>query len=79
MKRNKYVLFSESLQCFSHIISAEGVKPKTEKVKAFLNAPAPTNVAQVRFLLSLINYYVKFTPQLATLAHPFYILCQDVS
>ncbi|KAM7284083.1 uncharacterized protein ISCGN_001186 [Ixodes scapularis] len=76
VKREKCEFFKESLQYLGHIISETGVKPSEEKVQALLHAPAPTNIAQLRSLLGLINYYGKFTPRLATLAKPFYRLLQ---
>ena len=47
--------------------SAAGIEPTTEKVKAVLEAPAPSNVSQLRSFLGLGNHYAKFLPQSSTL------------
>ena len=45
-----------------HSISAEGLKPSEEKIREifFSQAPAPTNLAQLRSFLGMVNYYGKF-------------------
>ena len=43
-----------------HSISAEGQKPSEGKVKAISQAPAPTNLTQLRSFLGMVNYYGKF-------------------
>ena len=41
-----------------------------DKVDAVLNAPVPQNVAQLRSLLGLVNYYNRYLPNLATVIKP---------
>lgn len=49
------------------------------KIKAVLDDPKPCNVKQLRAFLGLLNYYSKFVPNLAILAHPLnQLLCKDV-
>lgn len=58
------------LNFFGHIIRADGVKPDSSKVDAITKLPAPTNVAELRQMLGLINYVGKFLPGLSTTLHP---------
>ena len=67
-----------SIDYLDYHISAAGIEPTTEKVKAILEAPAPSNVSQLRSFLGLGNYYAKFLPQLSTLLAPLYKLLQKV-
>ena len=42
------------------LIDKEGIHPTQEKVQAISEAPVPTNVAQLRAYLGLINFYRRF-------------------
>ena len=59
-------------------ISKDGVSPKKDKVEAIQNALAPTNTAQVKSFLGMINYYHKHLPNLATILEPLHRLCVKV-
>ena len=43
-------------------IDREGIHPTKEKVKANAEAPAPTNISQLRAFLGLLNFYRRFLP-----------------
>ncbi|KAF0029439.1 hypothetical protein F2P81_018544 [Scophthalmus maximus] len=58
------------LHYFGHIISAEGVKPDTSKVRAIAEMLSPSNVGELRRGLGLINYQGKFMPGLSNALHP---------
>ena len=76
LKRSKCELMLPSLEYLGHSISAAGLQPTKEKVRAILEAPAPHNVSQLRSFLGLVNYYAKFLPHLSTLLAPLYSLLQ---
>ena len=59
-----------------HVITAEGLHPAEDKIRAFLKAPAPNNLAQLHSFLGLVNCYRKFLHQLSTLLAPLYTLLQ---
>ncbi|XP_046142832.1 uncharacterized protein LOC123988087 [Osmia bicornis bicornis] len=46
-------------------VSAEGVRPGKDKVKALLESPVPNNVKQVRQFMGLASYFRKFIPEFA--------------
>ena len=64
------------VEYLGHSISAEGVHPVKEKVRAVMEAPRPQNVSQLRSFLGMVNYYAKFLSNLATLLRPLYDLLQ---
>jgi hypothetical protein len=64
------------VEYLGHTISAHGLQPTSEKVKAIKEAPVPTNVQQLRSFLGLINYYNKFLPALSSTLAPLYQLLQ---
>ena len=59
LNRTKSAFMLPSIQYLGHVISAEGIKPSQEKVRALLQAPAPTDVQQLRSFLGAVNYYVQ--------------------
>ena len=59
---NVDVNISVEVYCFIYIrpSHAEGVHNTKSKVEALSDAPAPTNVAELRALLGLVQYYRRF-------------------
>ena len=72
LKRNKEKceIKGNKITYFGHVLSAEGVSPDPEKVKAITELQAPTNVPELRRLIGMINYLGRFIPNLATVMHP---------
>ena len=67
LKREKYNLMLPEVQYLGYKISANGLEPTDEKIKAIKGAPTP----QLRSFLGAINYYCKFLPNLANNLSPF--------
>lgn len=61
-----------SVEYLGYRISAEGLRPTLEKVKAVQSAPAPQDVTQLKSFLGLVNYYGKFLPDLSHVLAPLY-------
>lgn len=57
------------IKYFGHIISAESMRPDTDKVKAITRMPSPTNVTELKLVLGLVNYVRKFLPGLSSELH----------
>ena len=74
LKRSKFAFMLSSIDYLGHRISADGLQPTKEKVRAISEAPAPLNVTQLRSFLGVVNYYSKFLPNLSTMLVPFYKL-----
>ena len=70
LRKDKCKFLTSAVEYLGHIVNAEGVQATPEKVEAICQAPAPTNVTELRSLLGLVNYYGKFVPNLATILHP---------
>ena len=67
LKRRKCCFMLPSVEYLGHRISSAGLQPTDEKVKALKEAPAPSNVSQLKSFLGLLNYYGKFIRNLSTL------------
>ena len=60
----------ERVSYCGHEIDKSGLWKMQDKVDAVLNAPVPQNVAQLRSLLGLVNYYNRYLPNLSTVIKP---------
>ena len=67
VKPSKCKFFCESVEYLGHVVDAEGLHAKSDKIDAIVNAPKPQNIQELRSFLGLINYYRKFIPNLATI------------
>lgn len=53
-----------------HILSASGLKPDPEKVKAIVDMPNPEDAKGVQRLIGFANYLAKFMPHLSAVCEP---------
>ena len=74
LKKQKCSFMLSSVDYLGHSVSLEGLQPTREKIRAITDAPIPSNLAQLRSFLGLVNYYSKFLPHLATTLAPLYLL-----
>ena len=70
LNKEKCEIKKNKLTYFGHVLSAEGVSPDPEKVKAITDLEAPTNVPELRRLIGMINYLGRFIPNLASDMRP---------
>ena len=70
LKQSKCEFMRESVEYLGYKIDAQGVHTLPSKVQAIAHAPPPQDPQQLRSFLSLVNYYGKFIPNLATLVNP---------
>ena len=57
-----------------HELSANGIRPRSDKVAAIKNIATPTTVKELRRFLGIVGYYRPFLPQLAEIAAPLFDL-----
>lgn len=74
LNADKCQWFVESVKYLGHVLSARGIEPNREKIKAIVEAPAPTNVSQLKALLGMVEYYAKFLPGLNVSFAPLFKL-----
>ena len=60
-----------------HVITAAGILPNPNKVKAVREFRNPTNVKEVREFLGLAGYYRRFVPNFARVAGPLHSLTRQ--
>ena len=78
VKKGKCLFMLKSVQYLGHRIDAEGLHATDSKLKAINDAPAPTNIQELRSFPSLFNYYARVIPNLSSLFHPLNnLLCEE--
>ncbi|XP_029696863.1 uncharacterized protein K02A2.6-like [Takifugu rubripes] len=78
VRKDKWEFFKPSVEYLGHVIDAEGLHTAPSKITAIVDAPPPQNISQLRSFLGLLNYYGRFTPNLASLLQPLHeLLCKD--
>lgn len=74
LTKDKLKLRKREVKFIGHLITADGLKPDPEKVKAVSEMPNPTDVADVRRFIWFVNYLSKFVPGLSDKCEPLRIL-----
>ncbi|XP_052737827.1 uncharacterized protein K02A2.6-like [Bicyclus anynana] len=74
IKYEKCSFLQDSITYVGFVIDKNGLHPDPNKVKAIVDAPAPTDVPQLRSFLGLVNYYSKFLANISTVLAPLHEL-----
>ena len=77
LKPKKCKLFKRSIVYLGYLVDSSGVRPNPEATELIRNLPEPTSVTGVQIFLGKANYYRKFIPNLADIAHPLYELVKS--
>ena len=77
LQKTKCEFMKDRVEYLGHIIDKDGLHPVPSKVKAITEAPAPTNVNELRSYLGMVQYYARFLPNLATELSPLHQLLKD--
>ena len=79
LKREKCVFMKPSVEYFAFVVDRDGIHPSPHKVQAIQEVPVPENPTDLKSFLGLINYYRRFVPDMATLAHPLnHLLVENI-
>jgi len=70
VKPSKCTLFKERISILGHMVSAEGINPQEQKIRAIQEWPVPKCVRDVRVFFGLASYCRKFVKNFATNAEP---------
>jgi len=74
LQKSKCEFFMPQVEYLGFTISAAGISPTSDKVRAIQDSPAPSNVGELRSFTGLVNYYARFQPNLAHYMAPLYNL-----
>ena len=76
LKPRKCHMFQREIVYLGYLVNSEGIRPNPEATRKIRELAAPTCVVEVQRFLGKINYYRKFIPKLAEIAHPLYALTE---
>ena len=70
LKKSKCAFFKKELHYLGHLLTTQGIKPQTEKIKAISEMKLCTNQKGVREFLVMVGYYRKSISRFADAARP---------
>lgn len=70
LKPEKSYLMRDQIHYLGHVITAHGVSPDPDKIRAVRDFPIPKNKTDVRAFLGLTGYYRKFIEKYSYVAKP---------
>ena len=70
LNKEKCTFQVESVKYLGNVITARGVKPDPEKVRAIMDMPPPADRKGVERLLGTVNYLAKFVPHMSAVIEP---------
>jgi len=70
INKKKARLRLKEVSYMGHLITAEGLKPSSEKIKAIIAMPRPDNKTAVQRLMGCVTYLARFLPRLSQAAEP---------
>ena len=69
-KLRKYEVWLQFVTFLSHIVSREGIRVDSQKIKAVKQWTRPTSAADIRSFLGLAGYYRRFIKIFSSIASP---------
>ena len=62
--------FKKELHYLGHLLTTDGIKPQTERIKVICDMKSPINQKGVREFLGMVGFYRKFISRFADVARP---------
>lgn len=79
VKKEKCEIGKSEITFLGYRLTAEGVRPTEERIKAIKDAPRPTNRQELQSFLGMINFYNRFLKDKAAKAEPLHRLLDKES
>ena len=74
LKAEKFHFMLDNIVYLGHTLSAAGIAPCPDKIKAISNAQSPTALNELQSFIGSANYLRKFIPNFASIMSPLYAL-----
>ena len=79
LNEKKCCLRVNHITYLGHDVDKTGIKPAKDKIKALLEAPAPTSISELRTTLGAFGYYARHIPNFSTLVEPLRKIVNETS
>jgi hypothetical protein len=79
LNASKIRLAQSEVEYVGQILSKDGVKISPQKVQAVTEMPTPKTIHNVHTLLGMVNYVMKFLPELSSVTEPLRMLIKESS
>ena len=66
IKLRKSEFFKKETNFLGYVISSEGIRPNSDRIKSIMDIPAPKNLKQLRRFIGIMNYQSRFLINYAT-------------
>ena len=70
LKPSKYRLFQTKVKFLGSVVSADGIEPDPDKLKAISDWPVPENLTELRAFVGLASYYRRHVEGFSDIAKP---------
>ena len=77
LKPKKCELFAPSVKYLGQVVSAQGIAPDPEKIRAIRDMPLPTSKSEVKAFIGLAGYYRRFVKNFSGVVEPLLRLTRD--
>ena len=77
LKPRKCQLLKKQINYLGFLIDKSGIRPDPDRTRIIREIKEPQSVVEVQRFLGKANYYRKFVPRLAEIAHPLYELTKS--
>ena len=77
LNSSKTKLAQNEVEYVGQLLTPSGVKIAPSKVRAVLEMPSPKNINNVHTLLGMVNYTMKFLPELSAVTEPLRLLLKE--
>lgn len=77
LNKNKCFTRTKEIKYIGHTLSASGLRPDEEKVRAVIELPPPQNKQELLRFMGMIQYLSKFIPNLSDISAPLKLLEGD--
>lgn len=74
INKEKSKFFQSEIEFLGFKVNEQGLSKTDEKIAAIKNAKVPKNIHDVQSFMGLVNFYGRFSKELATLAYPLHNL-----
>ena len=70
LNRGKCEFRRNTISYVGHVLTGQGVKPDSEKVRAVKEMPPPPNIKELQTLLGFVQYQAKFIANMSEITAP---------